>query len=218
MAEIQKNKHVNEIHCLFIFIILLSLIFSSALPAGAAESDTGSYFSDDYIQGIINSTPAVGPALFEQSKSAENTIAASGIVPVLAEGRESYEWFISLQNVVEKVNNEGTLAPYHWDNGGFIIGYGCIGSHIQISVYSEAAYSDEDINAVIQIIQDAGKTYDIVDAPLIIESSKHAQGYEPEPAQEGQEGSAPPDVPGVGLTACVVLSLIAVFFIRKFKK
>lgn len=44
MAEIRKNKLTKMVSRLFVLTILLSFAFSSVLPAGAAESDTGSYF------------------------------------------------------------------------------------------------------------------------------------------------------------------------------
>ncbi len=216
MAEIPKNKLTKKVSRLFVLTILLTLIFSSVLPAGAAEPVTGSYFSEDYIQDIINNTPAADTAHFKQAKSDANTIAVSGAVPVLSKGRESYEWFVLLQGVMKKVNDEGKLEPYLWDNGGCVIGYGCPSSYIQIYVYSESDYSEEDISAVIQIIQEAGKSYGINDIPVIVEINTHAQGY----LNSGSVVQNEPEktIPGVGLAACIVLSLVVVFFIRKSKK
>lgn len=215
MAEIHKNKLTKTVSCLFVLTILLSLVFSSALPAGAAESDTGSYFSDDYIREIINNTPAADTAYFDQARFDANTVAISGTVPALSKGRESYEWFVLLQGVMKKINDEGKLEPYLWENGGFVIGYGCPSSYIQIYVYSESDYSDEDINAVIQIIQDAGKSYGIDDIPVIVEINTHAQGYVGGPVKQQESEKT---IPGVGLAACAVLSLVVVLFIRKSKK
>ncbi|MDR2944906.1 MAG: hypothetical protein LBU81_07515 [Methanosarcinales archaeon] len=208
MAEIQKDRHSKVMSRLFILMILLSSIFFTAAPAAAEESNAGNYFSDEYIMEIINSTPAVDAALFEKAKSNEKTISVSGTVPVLAEGRESYEWFVLLQSAMRKTNDEGKLEPYLWDNGGFIIGYGCPTSHIQVSVHADADYSEEDINAIIQIIQDAGKAYNIDNVPIVIEEDDHVHHM----------SETEKTTPGVGLLSCVLLSLAVVFFIQRARK
>lgn len=220
MADIRKSKLTKIISRLFVLIMLLSLAFSSVLPAGATESYTGEYFSDAYIRRIIDDTPATDPALFERTKSSENVIVVSGTVPVLAKGRESYEWFVLLQGVMKKVDNSGELDPYLWDNGGFVIGYGCPSSFVHIYVYSESDYSEEDINAIVQIIQNAGKSYGIDDIPIVVELNTHPQGYincSAVPSQQTQTRESEKTIPGVGLAACVILSLVVVLFIRKSK-
>lgn len=221
MDEIQKNKLKKIITRLFVFMLLFSLTFSSVLPAGAAESDTDRYFSNDYILQIINDMPAVDTNLFEQVKSAENTIAVSGTVPAFSRGRESYEWFVLLRGVVTKVRSEGKLEPYLWDNGGFVIGYGCPNSYVQIFVYSGSDYSDEDINTMIQIVQDAGRSYGVDNIPVVVISSTHAQGFDDSISIYQQPVESPVEsektIPGVGLAACAVLSLIVVLFTRSKK-
>ncbi|WNY28725.1 hypothetical protein MmiEs2_09280 [Methanimicrococcus stummii] len=208
MAEITKNKPAKTISRLVIFTALLMLLLSSALPAGASESDTSSYFSEEYIQDIINNTPATDVSYFKQASLNADTIAVFGTLPAFSKGRESYEWFVLLQGVTSKLNEDGKLAPYLWDNGGFIIGYGYQNSVILISIHSE--YSDEEMNAVIQIIEEAGQFYGISDIPIIIEQNTHAQAY---------TDNAEPEktIPGVGLAACALLSLFVVLFIRKSK-
>lgn len=117
---------------------------------------------------------------------------------------------------MKKVNSEGKLEPYLWDNGGFVIGYGCPSSYVQIYVCSESDYSEEEIDALIQIIQEAGKSYGIDDIPVIVEINTHAQGYINSGAVPQNETEK--TIPGVGLAACIVLSLVVVLFIRKAKK
>ncbi|MDL2261204.1 hypothetical protein LJC08_03125 [Methanimicrococcus sp. OttesenSCG-928-J09] len=219
MAENTKNRplNINNISRLFISLILLSVIFSSVPPAGAVESDTGSYFSADYIQEIIDNTPATNPNLLEQARFNNTTVAVYGRIPALPRGNESYRWFTLLQGTMKKVNEDGKLEPYLWDNGGFIIGYGCPSEMIQIFVYSGAEYSDEDLEAIVKIVQDAGKEYGIEDIPIIVESNALAQGYINDMSAK-TEPAAPKTIPGVGLATCALLVMVAVFFVRKSKK
>ncbi|MDV0444646.1 hypothetical protein MmiAt1_01780 [Methanimicrococcus sp. At1] len=208
MTKLINNKNVAIRH-LFVLVILISLIS----PALAGATDTESYFSESYIQEIINNTPAPDSVLFEQAKKDSNTVAAAGNIPVLLPGRESYEWFVLLQGTVKKINDENQLDPHLWDNGGFIIGYGCHHSYVQ--VYVSGTYSDEDINKVIRIVQDAGKAYGIDDVPLIIVIDEHAQGFDNTPAGSGEPAKT---IPGVGLGASAFLALFVVLCINKFKK
>ncbi|WNY22788.1 hypothetical protein MmiHf6_00730 [Methanimicrococcus hongohii] len=215
MAEIIKNRYIRTVSRLSVLTLLFILLISSVLPAGAVESNSGSYFSEEYIQEIINNTPAINSSSFELAVRNENTVLAAGTVPSLAKGRESYEWFVLLQGIMTKINDEGKLEPYLWDNGGFIIGYGYTDSFIEISVHADSGYTDADLNAIAKIVNDAGKTYGIDDIPVIIESKALSQGYSDSGSQRAEPEKTIPGV-GLGISALVVIGVV--LSARKLKK
>lgn len=167
---------------LFVFIFAFSLFLFSALPVNAIELediefDMNSNFSIEYILEIIENTPAFDSFLSDLWELDENIIAVSGEFPSLSAGLEAYGWFISLQKVVWKINEDRLLEPYIWDNGGFIAGYGYSNLCVQVCVHPDAEYTDEDITAVMQIIRDVGLEYGI-DVPIVVEISSHPEGFD----------------------------------------
>ena len=199
-----------------VFSVLLLLIFISVLPASvAADEVTSSYLPADYIQSIIDNTPATNPTLLDEARSDPNNVAVAGTIPGFSQGEDAYRWSLVLQGVLKKINNESLLTPYLWDNGGFVIGYGCPSDHIQIFVNSDSEYTDEDIAQVIKVIQDAGKEAGIADLPVVVEIGTHAQGFVPAAAASQGEIKT---IPGVGLGISALLVVAVVLSARKLNK
>ncbi|MDV0444645.1 hypothetical protein MmiAt1_01770 [Methanimicrococcus sp. At1] len=201
-------------HNLLKYAVFILLLVSVTLPVSvASDGETGqSLLPTDYIKSIIDNTPATNPELIKQAASGQNTVAVSGTIPTLPKGEESYHWNLILQNILKEIHTEDLLASYHWDNGGFIIGYGCTPDYIEISVHSEAQYSDSEVKKVIQAVQSAGEKHGISDVPIIIEKSLPPQGY----AQT--QPDAVKTIPGVGLGVGALLVIAAVLIVSKFKK
>ncbi|WNY28726.1 hypothetical protein MmiEs2_09290 [Methanimicrococcus stummii] len=198
-----------------VFFVLLLLV-SLFVPLVSASGDevTSSYLPAEYVRSVIDNTPATNPALIEQASLNSKTVAAFGIIPALPQGEESYLWGLVLQDILKDIHNGDLLASYHWENGGFIIGYGYRNDHIYVSVNADSQFADEEIESVIKIIQDAGKKADINDLPIIIEESVHAQAFKPSGASSAETKT----IPGVGLGVCVFLLIAVVLSVRKFKK
>lgn len=212
-AKILSQQH-RFIRLSVVFAVLL--LFISGLPVAVSESggeEQSSYFSAEYIQKIIDNTPATDPSLMDQVRANSKTVAVSGTIPAMAKGEESYQWGILLQGVLKKINADGSLSPYLWDNGGAVIGYGSYDSYIQISVHAEADLSDEEINALIRIVSDAGKEYGIDNIPIVIEKRALAQGFVP--ASSSNAPVEPKTIPGVGLLVCGILVLGTVLISRR---
>ncbi|MDL2261203.1 hypothetical protein LJC08_03120 [Methanimicrococcus sp. OttesenSCG-928-J09] len=198
-------------------LFVLALLIFSSLPVVSAEEQQ-SYFSADYIQEIIDNTPATNPALLDQARSNSKTITVSGTIPALQKGNESYNWFILLQGVMKKINTDGQLGPYLWDNGGFIVGYGSSQEYIEVFVNADSTVSDEEIAQVVQIITNAGKEYGINDIPIIIERNTHAQGFIPSESTSPKSPDEIKTIPGVGLYICALLVVATVLITRKYRK
>lgn len=214
-AQIFRQTNISEI---LPILFLASLFIFSSLPISVAEEEPQSYFSANYIQGIIDSTPAPNPSILEHARSNSNTITVSGTIPRLAKGNESYNWFVLLQGVLGEVNAGGQLEPYLWDNGGFIIGYGSQEGHVKVIINDNSAVTDEEINQVIQIFTDAGKEYGINDIPVILEKNTHAQGFVQGESASPKSPDEIKTIPGVGLYICALLVVATALITYRFKK
>lgn len=198
------------------FILLLFLFLSVSIVSAADDEVTSSYLPAEYIQLIIDNTPATNPALLDEARSNPKTVAVAGAIPAFTQGEDAYRWGLVLQDVLKKINNEHLLAPYQWDHGGFIIGYGCPGDYIQVFVNADSEYTDEDIAQVIKIVQDVGKEASIKDLPVVVEKGTHAQAFGPANV-ESPQGEVK-TIPGVGLSISVFLVAVVALFTRKLKK
>lgn len=198
-------------------LFVLALLIFSSLPVVSAEEQQ-SYFSADYIQEIIDNTPATNPALLDQARSNSKTITVSGTIPALQKGNDSYSWFVLLQGVMKKVNTDGQLEPYLWDNGGFIVGYGSSQDYIEVFVNADSNVSDEEIAQVVQIITNAGKEYGVNNIPIIIERNTHAQGFIPSESASPKSPDEIKTIPGVGLYVCALLVVATVLIACKYRK
>ncbi len=212
--NVLRSRYSRRISVFFVLLLLIFLSFP--IISVADEEVTSSYLPTDYIQSIIDNTPATNPALFDEAISDPKTVAIAGTIPAFSQGEDAYRWSLVLQGVLKKINNESLLAPYQWDNGGFVIGYGCPSDHIQIFVNSDSEYTDEDIAEVIKVIQDAGKEAGITDLPVIVEIGTHAQGFVPANASAPQGEIK--TIPGVGLGISALLVVAVVLSARKLKK
>lgn len=200
-----------------VFFVLLLLIFLSVSFVSAAEGEvTSSYLPAEYIQSIIDNTPATNPALLDEVRSDPSTVAVAGTIPALSQGEDAYRWSLVLQDVLKNIDQKGLLAPYQWDHGGIVIGYGCPGDHIQIFVNADSEYSDEDIAQVIKVVQDAGKEADIKDFPVVVAKKTHAQSFPADLSTQPQDEVK--TIPGVGLGISILLVAAVVLSARKLRK
>ncbi|WNY22787.1 hypothetical protein MmiHf6_00720 [Methanimicrococcus hongohii] len=197
------------------FILLLFISLTVPVVSAAGDEVTSSYLPAEYIQSIIDNTPATNPALFDQMRSNQSIIMISGTIPALPQGEESYRWGLVLQEILKSINNDGLLTAYHKDNGGFIIGYGSQENYIIISVHADSEVTDEELNQIIKVIQSAGENAGIADLPIVIEKSTPAQGYAPAASSGPAETKT---IPGVGLGISALLVVAVVLSARKFKK
>lgn len=89
------------------FILLLLVFFSVPYVSAADDEVTSSYLPADYIQSIIDNTPATNPALLDEARSDPNTVAVAGTIPAFPQGEDAYRWGLVLQGVLKKINQTG---------------------------------------------------------------------------------------------------------------
>lgn len=204
-------KAVKGRHSL-ILAVILSLFISGACalensPDVLPSNESSGY--SEYIQAIINNTPPTNPAFLDESRNNEKVIAVSGRIPSYRAGQESYDWFVLLQKVLKKINDEELLEDYQWDNGGYIIGFGCPHDYLHFYVYADADVSEEELNEIISIITKAGESYNISDIPIVVERDYPSQGFNPtDPNSLPDEMHSLPGLGIFGLLICFGLAVI----------
>ncbi|MDR2944909.1 MAG: hypothetical protein LBU81_07530 [Methanosarcinales archaeon] len=81
----------------FSLFVLLLLVFSSVPIVSAADGAAASgYLPADYVQSIIDNTPATDPAVLDEARSDPNVIAVAGTIPSFSQGNEAYRWDLVL--------------------------------------------------------------------------------------------------------------------------
>lgn len=214
--HLPEQLRISKSPVLLIFLSVL-LLFILLPAAYAAENSSDIIPLDEnpahfeLMQSIIDSTSPTDPDALIEARKNEKVIAVSGTIPRYAAGEESYKWFVLLQGVLTKINDEKLLEDYHVDNGGFLIGYGCPRDYLHFYVFSEADVSDEDLNAVIKIIADAAEYYNIAEVPVIIERDAPSQGFNPESSEP-----SPANISGIGFFGLIFcFGLAGILLMRK---
>ena len=118
-----KTKTIRTASVAVVSALILLVVFASAYGVSDREAGT-----DQDLQELIDNVPAPEQQTLDKCRKDPDVLAVSGKMPELKAGKDSYDLFVSLQNVREKVTRDGILKEYMYPQGP-VVGYGVRAEH-----------------------------------------------------------------------------------------
>lgn len=166
-----KTKTIRTAYVAAVPALILLVVFASAYGVSDREAGT-----DPDLQELIDNVPAPEQQTLDKCRKDPDVLAVSGKMPELKAGKDSYDLFVSLQNVREKVTRDGILKEYMYPQGP-VVGYGVRAEHyFTVSLYNENDGENgtdaETIDEIIAVLTAAAAESGISDMPIVVEKGE----------------------------------------------
>ena len=166
-----KTKIILTASVLAVTALIMLAVFVSA--DGGSDRDVG---IDPDLQELIDNVPAPDQQTFDKCREDPDVPAVSGKMPELKAGKDSYDWFVSLQNVRQKVTRDGILKEYMYPQGP-VVGYGVRAEHyFTVALYNENDDENgpdaEMVDEIISVLTAAAAEEGISDMPIVVEKGE----------------------------------------------
>ena len=166
-----KTKIILTASVLAVTALIMLAVFVSA--DGGSDRDAG---IDPDLQELIDNVPAPEQQRLDKCRTDSDVLAVSGKMPELKAGKDSYDWFVSLQNVRQKVTRDGILKEYMYPQGP-VVGYGVRAEHyFTVALYNgnddENEPDAEMVDEIISVLTVAAAEEGISDMPIVVEKGE----------------------------------------------
>ncbi len=166
-----KTKIILTASVLAVTALIMLAVFVSA--DGGSDRDVG---IDPDLQELIDNVPAPDQQTFDKCREDPDVLAVSGKMPELKAGKDSYDWFVSLQNVRQKVTRDGILKEYMYPQGP-VVGYGVRAEHyFTVALYNENddenGTDPETINEIFSVLTAVAAESGISDMMIVVEKGE----------------------------------------------
>lgn len=153
-------------------IFLITLILLSPAVCEEQEFINENPLTDEMVRdNVIQKGYSIRPNALEDVKKTEDVIATSGIMPNLAAGADSYNWWITIRNITDDITEDGALNEYLGKNGGFVGGYGPFADGTIRIIVSEKSRENltttSDFEEIVAVFEEYARKENVSSPPLV---------------------------------------------------
>ena len=166
-----KTKTILTASVFAVTALIILAVFASA--DGGSDRDAG---IDPDLQELIDNVPAPDQQMPDKCREDPDVLAVSGKMPELKAGKDSYDYFVSLQNVRQKVTRDGILKEYMYPQGP-VVGYGVRAEHyFTVTLYNENDDENgpdaETVDEIISVLTAVAAEEGISDMMIVVEKGE----------------------------------------------
>ncbi|WNY23955.1 hypothetical protein MmiHf6_12790 [Methanimicrococcus hongohii] len=168
---------------IILLLLILSPFITFASAASASETDSEIHpfvenwmdigVSREEAQKMLDSNPPTNPSELYEIAARGNVLAIYGEIPQKMSGADSYDWFMTVNEIVFSIAESGELNEYNH------IGLGA-GNFMTIAIEEgrEADLTDDDLEAMRAIVYKYAEASNVENFPLVIQTETIPIGYE----------------------------------------
>lgn len=157
-------RHIR--HSVLILLILIQVI-GNASAYGYSDEEIE---DNPYVQERIADFPATDPEILKSIEKRPDVAAVFGEIPELNAGKESFDFFVRLKNVHEKIVDEKALEGYLFPEGPVHSYRVAADNYLIIDLCRDGKkVSDETIDGINEIINRYAENESVGNIPIVYE-------------------------------------------------